>query len=53
MTKRAHFGVLLEKIENTALAPETIDAIELMEAKEELDHLEDDEFESIEAQEAN
>ena len=48
MTKRAHFDVLLEKIENSPLDPETIDSIELKEAKDELDRLEDDEFETLE-----
>lgn len=51
MTKRAHFDVLLEKIESSPLDPETIDSIELKEAKEELDRLEDDEFETLEATE--
>jgi hypothetical protein len=52
MTKRAHFDVLLEKIENTPLTAETIDSVELKEAKEELDRLADDEFETIETHES-
>ncbi len=52
MTKRAHFDVLLEKLESSALTPETIESIELKEAGDELDRLEDDEFETIEAAES-